>query len=147
MKSLLYFIFASVLLLSSCSKTIDALESKDFSINNYPQTWKLIKMTGSQEGSESSGEEMEWQENYVFNSDGSFVKTRISTGELKSASGRYFFNEEIQSFILDYGKSNPIIGSCGSAVEESLYYTKDSKILQSNWWACDGPGLFYKRIK
>lgn len=70
MESLIYFVLASIFIMSSCSKNNDPLESKDFSFNEYPQTWKLIKMTGSLEGSVSGGEEMTWQENYVFKAKG-----------------------------------------------------------------------------
>ena len=147
MKYLFYSVLASLFVISSCSKDNDTLESRDLTLNDFPQTWKLIKMTGSLEGSESVGPEMAWQENYVFNSDGTFLKTRITEGESESASGSYVFENDNQSFILDYDQINSIIGSCNSDAEEHLYFNEDSKILLSNWWACDGPGLFYERIK
>lgn len=147
MKTLLYLVLASVFVISSCSNSNGAIDSKDLSVNNYPQTWKLIKITGSMAGSESVGQEMEWQENYVFKSDGSFIKTRNTDGKSESASGSYIFEDNIQNFLLEYNESSPIIGSCGPANKESLYLNEESKILQSNWWACDGPGLFYERLK
>jgi len=147
MKTLLSFLLIFAFLMASCSKSNNTLTSEDLSINIYPQTWKLVKMTGSLEGSESAGDDMDWQENYVFKSDGSFLKTRITEEEIESASGNYSFDESTQNFILNYEQASVIIGNCGSNTEESLYFNKESKILQSNWWACDGPGLFYEREK
>ena len=147
MKTLFSFLLISIFLMASCSRNSEVLKSEDLSINIYPQTWKLVQMSGNLVGSESEGDEMAWQENYIFNSDGSFIKTRITEGEIESASGRYSFNENIQNFILNYEQTSPIIGNCGSKIEESLYFNEENKILQSNWWACDGPGLFYKRTK
>ncbi len=147
MKTLFSFLLTSIILMASCSKSNDVLKSEDLSINLFPQTWKLIKMSGSLEGFESVGDEMAWQENYVFMSDGSFLKTRITDGEIESASGTYSFDENIQNFFLNYEQTSPIIGNCGSNIQESLYFNEESKILQSNWWTCDGPGLFYERAK
>ncbi len=147
MKTLSSYILISFFLLASCSKSKETLQSEDFSITSYPQTWNLVKMTGSLEGSESTGEEMAWQENYFFKTDGSFLKTRITEGESESASGTYSFDESIQIFILNYNETSAIIGSCGSNMKESLTFNAESNTLQSNWWACDGPGLFYEKAK
>ena len=147
MKSLSYFALASFFFLSSCSKNNDSLESEDFSAYKFPQTWKLVKMTGNFEGSVSIGQEMVWQENYVFKSDGSFNKTRITERESESASGRYIFDEINNNFLLNYEQYFEIIANCSSNTKEYLYFNEDSNLLLSNWWACDGPGLFYERIK
>lgn len=148
MKNPFYFLLVSLFVLISCSNDNDATESKSLLLkNDYPQTWKLIKMTGSYKGSETVGEEMEWKENYVFMSDGTFVKTRIAEGESQSASGTYDYDETNQNFLLEYEKMSNLVGTCDSEAKEYLYFDKDGKILLSNWWACDGPGLFYERIK
>ncbi len=147
MKTNFYIFLMACFLITSCSKVNNEQDSKDLSITTYPQTWNLVKMTGNIPGSVSVGEELEWQEKYVFKSDGTFVKSRISEGEIESASGTYSFNEDTQNFILNYEQTSAIIGNCGSNIQESLYFNENSKILQSNWWACDGPGLFYERGK
>lgn len=147
MKYLSYFVLASLFVILSCSENNDTIESEDLTLNDFPQAWKLMKMTGSFTGSESVGQEMEWQENYVFKSDGTFLKNRITGGESESASGSYIFDSEDQDFVLNYDLINGIIGSCYSGgTKEYLYFNEDSKILLSEWWACDGPGLFYERI-
>ena len=117
--------------MASCSRNSEVLKSEDLSINIYPQTWKLVQMSGNLVGSESEGDEMAWQENYIFNSDGSFIKTRITEGEIESASGRFSFNKNIQNFILNYEQTSPIIGNCDSKIEESLYFNEENKILIS----------------
>src|SRR5690606_11983228 len=99
----------SCLVLVSCSKNEDTLKSEHFALNDFPQTWKLVKMTGSLEGSESIGEEMAWQENYHFKADGTFLKTRNTAGESESATGRYIYESENQQFLLDYDRFNEII--------------------------------------
>ncbi len=73
--SYLYLILFVVL--ASCSKKEEQMKSQDFSFNEYSQKWKLVKMTGSFEGSETTDEEMSWQESYMFKSDGSFLKTEL----------------------------------------------------------------------
>ena len=147
MKYIFHLVLASFLVLSSCSKDNDTLVNKDFTSNDFPQTWKLIKMTGSVQGFESEGEDMDWQENYLFRSDGTFLKTRITEGESESASGSFIFDSQNQNFLLSYNQVNNITGSCSSDAKEHLYFPQNSLILLSNWWACDGPGLFYERIK
>ena len=147
MKYLFYFVLASFFVMCSCSKDNDTLESKDLTLNIYSQTWKLIKMTGSLVGYQSVGQDMAWQEIYVFKADGTFLKTRITEGESESAFGSYTFDNDNQNFLLDYDNPNNTIGNCGSDSQEYLYFHQDGKILLSNWWACDGPGLFYERIK
>lgn len=142
--SSLYFVM--FLFLNSCSKKDEIIEVQNFTGNEFPQKWKLVKMTGSAQGSETTGQEMSWQENYVFNSDGSFLKTRNENGNSTSAEGQYTFQKAEKSFILNYDNSNPLIENCSSENIEYLYLDKNTSYLLSNWWACDGPGLFYERI-
>jgi hypothetical protein len=52
-----------------------------------------------------------------------------------------------KSLVLTYEEVNNIIGSCYNRPVEYLYYRNDENLLLSNWWACDGPGMFYKKIQ
>ena len=142
-----YLLLVMILLFTSCSKDEQAIDTQDFSLKEFPQKWKLVKMTGNFQGSETTGQNMSWQENYIFNADGSFLKTRNENGESTSAGGYYSFHEQEQAFILNYNKSNPLIGNCTSESKEYLYFDENKAYLLSNWWACDGPGLFYERIE
>ena len=142
-----YCFLVVALFLNSCSKEGQVVKTQDFSIDQFPQKWHLVKMTGSFEGSQTTGEEMEWQENYIFKSDGSFLKTRNEMGESTSATGQYFLNEEEKGFILEYNESSSLIGNCTAENKEYLYFDENSHYLLSNWRACDGPGLYYERIE
>ena len=139
-------ILIPVLFVFSCSSNKEGLLVEDFSVNEYPQTWKLFKMTGSLAYSETTGEDMAWQEEYRLTSDGRVVKTRTQDGESSSIMGYFsLIQQDEQSYILiEYEEDSDLIGSC-TGTEESLYIDSQNKLLQSNWWACDGPGLFYKK--
>lgn len=143
-----YLLLAMTLFLTSCSKEEPGMEALGFSATQFPQKWILVKMTGnSVETPAYTGENMYWQENYVFNADGSFLKTRIKNGESTTAEGNYTVSEEDQTFILNHHNRNPLIGNCNMGNTEYLSFDKNRVNLLSNWWACDGPGLFYKRIE
>lgn len=146
MKQLFYLLIVTYFSVLSCSKNNDILEMDNFSVDNYPQTWRLVKMTGSTTGSQWHGLDMHWQENYVFISDSTFIKTRVSDGQRQSVSGFYTYDSNSQNLLLNYEQANPLIGTCGSAFKETLYFAQNGETLLSNWWACDGPGLFYERI-
>ncbi len=139
-------ILASMLFISACSDK--SLLDECLFTNDFPQTWKLMKMTGGIQPTVTEGEEMEWQEKYIFNADSTFTKIRYFNGDTIPVSGWYIFTEKYgeQAFVLSYGEANDLIGSCTS-LEEYLYFDSNNENLLSNWWACDGPGLFYKRVE
>lgn len=140
-----FVILASMLFMLACSEK--SLMEERLYTNDFPQTWKLMKMTGGMQPTVFAGEEMEWQEKYIFNADSTFTKIRYVNGDTLSVSGSYIITEEYgdQAFLLSYSVPNDLIGSCTYLVEY-LYSDSDKENLLSNWWACDGPGLFYKRI-
>ncbi|CAL65590.1 hypothetical protein [Christiangramia forsetii] len=145
MKVYLFLIIS--LFLISCSDDSIPLETEDLSISNYPPKWNLFKMTGMLAGSEATGEDMQWQEYYIFRSDNTFIKTRVQDGETLIAKGTYETREidDIQNYLLQHNTESSIIGNCTGNLEENLYISDDGKILLSSWWACDGPGLFYSQ--
>lgn len=144
MRSSILFLFT--LIISSCSWNDQSIENKKLSINKYPQEWKLVKMTTGLSGTEKRGEKMSWQESYMFKSDGSFLKTRKRDGEVRSANGKYSLQEKNREkfFKLEYDNESPLIGNCSSENTEYLYFDEHGDYLMSNWWACDGPGLYYQ---
>ncbi|MCG9970955.1 hypothetical protein [Christiangramia crocea] len=146
MKSRTLLILFSILLSFSCSRENEGLLTEDFSVNQYPQTWKLFRMTGNMENHETNGEDMVWQEEYIFRSNGTVTKLREQDGETSDITGNYsLFNEnERQGILIEYIEDSSLIGSC-TGPEETLYFDEEDRVLYSNWWACDGPGLFYKR--
>ncbi|TDE49866.1 hypothetical protein [Flavobacterium sp. GT3P67] len=141
MKNLVILVaFLSVF--SSCSKD-DAVTMDSTS---YYGKWTLVSMSGSIPNSEATGTAMEWQEFYLFNTNGTFTKSRERNSVKTSISGTY--TTTIQSdgifFELTYPNDSEIIGSCYGNQKEQLYLTGNNS-LSSTWSYCDGPKLKYKR--
>ena len=64
--------------------------------------WKLIQMTGSIANSETTGIEMDWQETYRLNSDGTFQKSRVADGITTEVSGTYSTVGAIEGLYLEF---------------------------------------------
>lgn len=136
---------------NSCSKSNDEpkVEPLDLSVMEFPQRWELFQMSsGMVPNSEITGDEMEYQEYYIFNDDTTFSKTRIQDQEEITEKGSYSIVEmdNRQTFRIRFNQDNDLIGNCSMEPVEFLYLDDDNKTLLSNWWACDGPGLSYKQI-
>jgi hypothetical protein len=112
----------------------------------YQGKWELYKMSGRIANSESTGMEMEWQEYYFFNTDGSFTKSRTSNGVKTEISGIYIISklQEASFLELTYKTASDITGSCYVNNKEELNILPNS-ILSSTWKNCDGPGLEYEK--
>lgn len=145
MKIKTVFILLSFLISFSCSKE-ESILVKDFGASSFPQTWKLYKMKGSLANSETTGKDMAWQEEYRFNADGTVVKTRTFEGETESITGNYerYQGTDMKGIRIEYAEDSELIASC-SGTTETLYFKSGETVLYSSWWACDGPGLFYKK--
>ena len=126
----------------SCSK------DDKFGIDNYPQKWTLIEMSGQIPNSETTGDDMEWQEYYLLKPDGTFIKHRERDGIDYEAIGIFTFVDESDGKYLElnYNSDNEIIGSCYANQTESLWLKSDHK-LHGTWSYCDGPGLEYERTE
>ncbi|MEL4308547.1 hypothetical protein [Joostella sp. CR20] len=142
-----FYIFLLFGLLSCSSDDDNTVE------NNAPTTtiygiWNLIEMQGSTPNSTTTGDAMEWQESYVFNTNNTFTKTRFdkNTEETTEASGTFEWveNENQLQFKLTYTDESIIVGSCTGTSEENLIIN-DSYQLKNTWNECDGPTLTYQR--
>lgn len=133
-------LFVCVFLFVSCNEN----EPVPFDILGE---WKLIQMSGSIPNSQTTGADMEYQETYVFNSNGTFEKTRDTKGVIKKAYGVYkaYITPNEKVLELTYSLESSIIGSCTSNLKEVMNITSNSSF-SSIWQACDGPGLDYKKI-
>ncbi len=131
-----------ILVMASCSSQ----NNSDIELKNNRQTWKLVRMTGSIQNSETTGNSMAWQEQIKL-SDGSFEKIRIENGQSTKVSGSYEFTEEADGpyLILKYTASSVLIGNCTGDLIEYYRLLPNDK-LQGTWLACDGPGLEYDLI-
>jgi hypothetical protein len=130
-------------LLGSCSSDDSSNNSELVLTGN----WKLIEMTGSVPNSETTGAEMEWQETYTFQSDGSFQKSRTREGVITEASGTFNWIESSDERILElsYNQESTIIGSCYQNNTETMGFQSNT-VFSSSWNACDGPGLIYEKV-
>jgi hypothetical protein len=139
-KKLIYIVF--VIILFSCSDNDGG--TKKIVSRDYPQHWKLTRMTGNIPNSQTTGNNMAWQEIYVFNADNTFSKTRNQKGILYNATGTYAYvtlgNENQVSLLFETGKE--LAGSCFSDGGEALRFLDDK--LVATWNICDGPGLEYE---
>ena len=136
--------------LFSCTKVNEEPAEKIFQ-NEYPQKWQLITMYGQTANSEEKGTDMAWQEFYLLNSDGTFIKSRERSGVTTEASGTYLSDPtpNEKCITLTFKTNSSIIGSCTTiALTESLWTktTTTNKMIGGSA-ACDGPGLEYERIE
>jgi hypothetical protein len=139
MKKILLFLF--VIILTSCSKEFDS--------DKFPQEWKLISMSADQIAPAiiKTGSEMEWQETYILNSDGTFTKSRNRDGIITEASGTFVFKDisNEKYFELSFFTGTSLLASCTPG-KEMMWVISETK-MQGTWNACDGIGLEYERIK
>ena len=133
-----------MLSLISCSNE-DANSSL---VSDYKGKWQLIEMSGSTINSVTTGSEMSWQESYVFNTNRTFVKTRIKDNTTTTASGTFSISKTSNEthFELTYSESSTLVGSCYGNLKEELFINSDN-LLESTWQNCDGPGLVYQKKK
>ncbi|MFV8352936.1 hypothetical protein [Flavobacterium sp. XS2P14] len=128
--------------LSSCSKG-DAVKIDS---TGYYGKWTLVSMSGSIPNSETTGAAMEWQEFYLFNTNGTFTKSRERNSVKTSVSGTYTTTTQSDGIYFDlaYLKDSEIIGSCYGNRKEGLFLDANTS-LSSTWSYCDGPVLKYKK--
>jgi hypothetical protein len=138
-----FLIFIAFALLISCSGT-DVIVTQA----GCQGKWELVKMSGRTLNSETLGTEMEWQEFYLLNDNGTFSKSRTIASNTSQSTGTYNTNTNgTESYIeLTYSTQSDIIGSCYGNLKEELYFNT-SAILISTWQNCDGPRLEYRKIK
>lgn len=124
------------------------IDDVDHAGEDFPQQWQLVRMSNSQTQSEKSGVHMDWQEFYLLKEDGTFLKSRLRNGAKISATGTYLVEEteDETRVIFTYDAPSDIIGSCSTELQESLVVVGND-LLIGTWWACDGPGLEYRRFQ
>ena len=139
MKNVL-FIFITIWALDSCTK--------ESYLENFPQTWQLISMSGQIPNSTTTGPDMEWQESYFLNSNGTFSKSRERNGILIEACGTFEIKNLSDGKFLEliYKSATTLIASCTPGLKETLWVRSESK-MTGTWSYCDGPGLEYERIR
>lgn len=132
----------------SCS--VEDYREDDINLQYTVQKWELVRMTGSFVNSETTGDDMEWQEYYIFSPDGTFLKSRTIGGLTVEAWGTFevveYDNDDMDYLELVYTSGQELIGSCNGDRTEILVY-RSEKTISNTWQACDGPGLDYNLVE
>lgn len=114
----------------------------------FPQEWKLSMMSGMMANSETSGEDMEYQETYRFFSEKTFTKIREKKEAIIEASGTF---DQIKTgageeyFKLSYTDQNELIENCDGGKEEWLLIDQE-KTIRGTANACDHPTKTYTKM-
>ena len=139
--SILFFLIL-IGFLSACTKDNDPTPETE------GEQWQLVKMWGQIPNSETTGEDMEWQESYFLLDNGEFLKSRTQNGVEKEARGKASFEElsDGMYLVLEYEENNDLIGNCFGDLREELFLESEDKLI-STWQACDGPGLEYEKVE
>ena len=148
MKNLLLLLM-TIGTLFSCSKTDDANKTEMFASDHYPQKWVLVEMSGQIPNSTTTGDDMPWQEYYILDVDGTFLKHRDYLGSSREGTGTFSFaiQDNEQFLKLSYSEADEIVGTCSSVKQTETLRLEASNTLIGTWWACDGPGLKYERVE
>ena len=128
--------------LLSCSK------DNDQNFLSSQQKWQLKSMSGSNPNMVTTGNDMEWQEYYLFDTDGTFKKYRNRDDVISEIIGVYIRldSQEEKYLELSYQIDHEIIGSCENNHKERLRYTSENKLINT-WNECDGPKLEYELVR
>ncbi|HET7360353.1 MAG TPA: hypothetical protein VFI78_00300 [Salinimicrobium sp.] len=144
-------IFVLIALIYSC--TTDPIESTEKDLTGISVTgkWKVIKATHSMSCEEKPDTILPFQESYLLNGDGTFVKTRIENEDTLTVSGTYAFVEGTQAYKsadyyikLKHPSESTIIVNCENSLNEYLFFTEDQN-LKNNANACDRMYLEYQK--
>ena len=135
------YLFVLLITLFSCSNDDDSSSETTY------EKWVLTQMSGNLHNSQTSGDEMSWQEFYLLKSDGTFKKSRATNGVIVEAFGSYNFIDSLDRLHIEliFSTESDIIGSCNSELKEEMYYESENTFY-STWNSCDGPGLKYEKI-
>ncbi|EOZ95815.1 hypothetical protein A33Q_3177 [Indibacter alkaliphilus LW1] len=124
----------------------------EFNVLGY---WNLIEIRSH---IPSADGEVDFEEKYIFNDDGTFIKTtqRGNKGELLEIPSQAFGKYELleveemnpnisRTYMLTFETNVQMAASCNQDSTEVVYITYDNKLFNMSWFACDGPGFVYSK--
>lgn len=140
-----------LLLMFSCNQ-VD--KNPEFNILGY---WNLAELTNSWTNETVIGEELDFAERYIFNGDGTFIKTStIAKGQgetavipeqalglfelIPSDDSGYIFK-----VILTYDTNVHMAANCSEGNQELMFITGDKKLTNMTSAACEGPVFVYTK--
>jgi hypothetical protein len=129
-------------------------KNPEFNILGY---WNLSELTNSWTNETVIREELDFSERYIFNGDGTFIKTStIAKGQgekaaipeqalglfelIPSDDSGYIFK-----VILTYDTNLHMAANCSEGNQEFLFITGDKKLTNMASAACDGPVFVYTK--
>lgn len=150
MKKNLYLVLFFASTFFACNQ-----DDKDpqFNILGY---WNIATVTNSWTGEVSSGDQINFRERYIFNDDGTFIKFSDKNHkygkpleESTQALGIYEIipsenNRNALDLKLTFETNVGMAASCGGNLEY-LILTKENKLVNNSWAACDGPSFTYQK--
>lgn len=150
MRSLL-LVALVVLSLISCRSDRDPQADLEvpFTADVYPQRWEMVEMSTMQAGSQTSGDDMEYEEDFFFKRDNTFVKTRKQDGVTTEATGTYTRRTEENGeefYELVYDEDSELIENCSMDRTELLSISSENS-LNGTANMCDYPTKRYERTE
>jgi len=150
------FLFMGLLFLLGFSSCNQDDKEPEFAINGY---WNLVQMLPAWQNADSEEMQIDFEEKYIFNHDGTFIKfsTKPKGMGLKlqvptQALGTYTFepfqgiNESVLYVLeLKFDTNFILAANCGDGAKETLYVKNDRKLINNSWSACDGPSYVYTK--
>ena len=130
--------------LISCSKEeINMISFPD----DYPHKWQLVSVLTGLSNTSVSGDQLPYFEEYIFNSDNTFSKTRVVEKSTIVATGSFSVDKSDDkiSLSLSYNSESEIIDNCSKELTEILLITS-SKSFSNNVLACDRGRMNYSRV-
>lgn len=152
MKKLSNLILLFVFCFASCNQDD---KEPEFNVLGY---WTLIEIKNSWPVDELPMD-IDFEEKYIFNDDGTFIKFSNKVkgmGKILDvpvqALGKYQKMEEmhpnpdiVHTFELFFETNTIMAANCGEGNIEIVTITRDNKLINMTWAACDGPGYIYSK--
>lgn len=111
----------------------------------FPQKWNLTEMSTMMVNSHTTGDDMQYQEFYIFHSDKSFTKNRQQKKDSLQFGGIYSIIETEagdKMLELTYDSRNELVENCSGNNLEFLVITSEDA-LRGTANACDWPSKKY----
>ncbi|QCK16830.1 lipocalin family protein [Mangrovivirga cuniculi] len=142
MKILINLLLITIMIIA-CSSNDNTIQSKDPIVGK----WELVKIQAPRIRNEITNEDIPYKEFYLFNSDGTFTKTRIEDGKTQSITGTYTKENtnDWEHLKLVYAEDSQLIDNCTGKPEEHLAISPGE--LKGGSAPCDGPALFYAPVQ
>jgi len=120
-------------------------EKDGFKFQDVPQKWKLVAITSFWPLSSAiTGDNLEWQEFYIFHPDSTFLKFRdYKDGANSQATGSFTVNDSSGETSIDllFTTGEELRASCSREERISI---RRNILLNGSWVPCDGPSFEYR---